>query len=85
MGFDSDKVRAVLFKDFVMHYEGYQRRQEEKWDMVRHQMWATISFGGMGLKHPISVQDVIKLPKDKPQKKTYISNKAQALQFLNNF
>lgn len=85
MGLLPNQVQALLFKDFVMMYEGYQRRLEEQWDMVRHQMWATISFGGMGTKNPITVQDIVKLKRDRGDKKSYISSKAEAIMFIKSF
>lgn len=85
MGYKPDEVKRLTLKEFDLAYTGFLEREEEKWDRVRHIMWATISYGGMGTKKPIQVKDVIQLHKDKRAAKKHIKSKFQALEFLRTF
>lgn len=85
MGLKPREVDALTLMEFDLMLTGYQRREEESWDRTRHLMWAVISYGGQGLKKPISVQDTIPLNKDSRNRKRYIVNEFQAIEFIKTF
>lgn len=85
MGLKPAEVKALTLKEFDLMLTGYQERVEEQWDLTRHIMWATITYSGMGLKKPISVQEVLPLHKDSKNKKRYIINEFQAVAFIKTF
>lgn len=63
--------------------EGYRRRTEEQWDMVRHIMLYTRVYGGMGSEDPVSVTDVMTLRRDEADKVRPITTKEGAEELLN--
>lgn len=85
MGLKPPEVKALTLKEFDLMLTGYQERMDEQWDMVRHGMWATISYSGMGLKKPISVQEVMPLFMDRKNRKRFIINEFQAIEFIKTF
>lgn len=85
MGLKPAEVKALTLCEFDLMLTGYQERLDERWDLTRHIMWATMSYGGMGLKKPISPQDVIGLSKDRKTRKRFIINEFQAIEFIKTF
>lgn len=85
MGLKPREVDALTLKEFDLMVTGYQEREEERWDMTRHLMWAMISYGGMGLKKPITPQETMPLNKDRKYRKRYIINEFQAIEFIKTF
>ncbi len=61
LGYKSKEIESLTLIDFVLALEGYRRRTEEQWDMVRHIMLYTRVYGGMGSEDPVSVTDVMTL------------------------
>lgn len=85
MGLKPDEVWGLTLMEFDLMVTGYQERMDEHWDMTRHIMWATISYGGMGVKKPIKVNDVLPLHKDNRNAKRFIVNEFQALNLIKTF
>lgn len=67
----------------MLALEGYRRRTEEQWDMVRHIMLYTRVYGGMGSEDPVSVTDVMTLRRDEADKVRPITTKEGAEELLN--
>lgn len=67
----------------MLALEGYRRRTEEQWDMVRHIMLYTRVYGGMGSEEPVSVTDVMTLRRDEADKVRPITTTEGAKELLN--
>lgn len=85
MGLKPREVDELTLAEFDLMLTGYIQREEEKWDRTRHIMWATIMYGGMGTSKQYHVADIMPLAKDRKNRKRYIINEFQALEFIKSF
>lgn len=85
MGLKPIEVKALTLKDFNRMLRGHLKRQENQWDVARHIMWATINFGGMGIKKMLSPQEIYPLSKDRTQEEPKIQTLEQAESLLDKF